>query len=475
METDVFSAEDDLQEPPVQEEEFSAGVLEEDELTEGAELEDGEEILSAESEETSDEVVELSEKNFPDENFLYHLKYNFDQDGDGKVNVSDVKELKLEQGSQQIQEMKGIELFTDLEILDFSNNVVESIDLSKNTKLIELNCSNNYLISLDISKNVNLVKLNCLENRLKSLDVSKCANLTKLFCSECDLSSLDVSANTNLESLFCEKNNIDKLNLSNHPQLDMVSCQENCLTDIDVHKSTKLEKIWCCKNNLSNLDLSGNPLLEDLRCCENQLSSLDVSFNPELSCLWCVDNQISSLDFTKNKNLLEAHCDANQISEIKGGENSWITYVNKVQNIQVSPDSTFDLSKIPGMFHIGLATDWEGGTVEKNILTVDRDAEQVTFNYAINVDDDIYKYNIKTKKYEKVFRVKGKTLYRYNAGTKKYTKVNTVKTTSKTITCTLTNLKLKSDGTQKYAVRAAVQKSGYTTKTSALSKAITLK
>lgn len=87
----------------------------------------------------------------------------------------------------------------------------------------------------------------------------------------------------------------------------------------------------------------------------------------------------------------------------------------------------------------------------------------------------IYKYNKKTKKYVIAYRVVNNKLYQYNGKTKKYSKVNNVKVKNGILTCSLKNLNLKSEKSQKYVVKATVSKSGYTTQYSANSKVVTIK
>ena len=87
----------------------------------------------------------------------------------------------------------------------------------------------------------------------------------------------------------------------------------------------------------------------------------------------------------------------------------------------------------------------------------------------------IYRYNEKTKKYTVAYQVKNNKLYQYNSNTKKYTKVNNVSVKDGVITCTLKNLNLKKEKSQKYVVRAVVSKSGYISGISVASKSATVK
>jgi hypothetical protein len=61
-------------------------------------------------------------------------------------------------------------------------------------------CSENLLTSLDLSKNTALLRLFCNNNHLTSLGLSSLTALNLLYCGGNQLSSLDISNNTSLGS-----------------------------------------------------------------------------------------------------------------------------------------------------------------------------------------------------------------------------------------------------------------------------------
>ncbi len=87
----------------------------------------------------------------PDINFENALiKLNIDDVQDGnllKANAEKITTLNIQ--NFNISNLEGIEAFTNVVSLDFSNNQLKSIKISKNTKIEFFVCSN----SLDISKN----------------------------------------------------------------------------------------------------------------------------------------------------------------------------------------------------------------------------------------------------------------------------------------------------------------------------------
>ena len=265
--------------------------------------------------------VTIDNTNFPDANFRTVVK-KFDTNQDSSLSDTEIAAVKkINCSNKGITNLKGIEYFTSLNILW---------------------CTDNQLTALDVSENTALTKLNCCFNKLTSLDVSKNTALTELYCNDNQLTSLDVSKNTALISL---------------------SCVCNQLTSLDVSKNTALTKLNCSINKLTALDVSKNTALTKLNCSINKLTALDVSKNMALTELYCNDNQLTSLDLSNTNIMNDPNCG------------------NNIYQIVVDNDPTFDLSILPGNFVVANASDWSGGTVSGNMLTVDSGKDTVTYKY----------------------------------------------------------------------------------------------
>ena len=193
----------------------------------------------------------------PDDNFEQALiNAGYDNVLDDYVitaNINTVTSLVV--SNFNIDDLTGIEDFTDLEDLTVYGNQLTSLDVSANTALTNLDCSFNQLASLDVSNNIALTELYCDDNQLASLDVSNNPNLTYLECEYNQLLSLDVSNNPNLKNLFC---------------------YNNLITSLDVSTNTALIYLVCANNQLVTLDVSNNTSLISLECFNNQLTSLDI-------------------------------------------------------------------------------------------------------------------------------------------------------------------------------------------------------
>ena len=137
-------------------------------------------------------------------------------------------------------------------------------------------------------------------------------NLEKLYCKNNQLTTLDVTRNTKLYSLGCDNNKITSLDLTKNP-LNIFTCSDNLLTTLDVSNKPRLARLECKNNQLTSLNVSNSSSMQYLYCNNNQLTSLDVSSVTVLGVLDCSNNKLTALDFSQNKMLLELRCYNNYI------------------------------------------------------------------------------------------------------------------------------------------------------------------
>ena len=370
--------------------------------------------------------VSINETNFPDANFRTVVKeYDTDKDENlSRAEIEAVKEIKCYY--KDIRSLTGIEYFTALQTLECYSNLLTSLDISGNTALKSLNCAKNQLTTLDVSWNTALKSLNCAKNQLAALDVSQNTALESLDCADNQLTTLDVSRNTALESLNCADNQLTALDISQNTALESLICAKNQLAALDVSQNTALESLDCEDNQLTTLDVSWNTALNTLNCRNNRLTSLNVSLNLNLQDLNCSTNQLSALDVQQNTALKSLYCGYNQLAVLDVGQNglleslscnsNLLTSLDVRQNtrlylllcynnhltsldtsnqkslhtlscnnnnypITITNDRNYDLSDLPGTFDVNKASNWSGGTVSGNILTVDHDKDSVTYTY----------------------------------------------------------------------------------------------
>ena len=195
------------------------------------------------------------------------------------------------------------------------------------------------------------------------------------------LSDTEINA---AENINCAKKGISDLTgISHFTALKSLKCFNNQLTALDVSKNVALTKLHCWGNSLTKLDVSKNTALTSLDCGANQLTTLDVSKNTALTYLDCRSNQLTALDVSKNTALTDLDCRNNQLTslDISNTDMSGLDCDGNIYQIVVGNDRTFDLSTLPGNFNVAKTSDWSGGTVSGNTLTVDSDQDSVTYKY----------------------------------------------------------------------------------------------
>ena len=176
---------------------------------------------------TGDDGIELKDtNNFPDKKFVDNIRV-YDKNNNGflsKEELDNVTDMNLGPNfygyGRNIENLKGIEYFQKLELLECPYNKITELDTSSNSELKILTCSRNQLTQLNVSGNDALTTLSCGGNQLTTLDVSSNPILTILDCFNNQLTSLDLSNNGKLMSLNCDNNQLTFLDLSNNVKLE---------------------------------------------------------------------------------------------------------------------------------------------------------------------------------------------------------------------------------------------------------------
>lgn len=310
--------------------------------------------------------ITIDAAHFPDANFRTYIldkENKVDDNGDGILSVREIrncKELNIEKYG--IQDLTGIEYFTNLETLDCSQNQLTTLDVTKNEKLVDLKCTGNALTALTLTENSELEYLDCEGNKLSSLNVSGNKKLLYLICGNNVITTLDLQYNLKLERLSCSLNRLATLDLSRNTALLYLECENNKLTTIGFGNLGKLQFLNCNGNRLKALDLRKQTKLQYLYCDYNRLSALDLTGNPELAILYCSNNALPYLNLEKNTKLQDFRCEGN-------------TY-------GIKPDSKrrYNLSKIAGL-NIKKLSGINGGTLSGSQVTMDKNATQITYTY----------------------------------------------------------------------------------------------
>ena len=210
----------------------------------------------------SDIAFLINEENFPDATLreklttsVYGIKgdinrtYNYGDDG--VITTEELeKVVRLSIGYSDIENYEGIELFTELTQLTCPQTSIKTLDL-KLPKLVTLDCSGSKLTKIDMSGCPELKVLLCkYSNSLESIDLSKNTKLEYLECESCALTTLDVSKCTNLMSLSCSDNKLPALDVSNLSKLETLDIYGNPISALNISGCESLNWLIITLNQL---------------------------------------------------------------------------------------------------------------------------------------------------------------------------------------------------------------------------------
>ena len=344
--------------------------------------------------------ISIDTANFPDTNFRnWVLAQSYGKDG--ALTPSEIQNTTtMSPTGQNIADLTGIELFTELTYLDCSQNSLTSLNVSENTKLQTLQCYNNQLPYIDLSQNKSLTDVYCYGNKINgfatmnfvsNLPSTTGANL--YFCNNEAITGnaitfdevktarkkgwmvLEKKSGTNWIDYFLANGAIaiDEMNFPDRTFRNWVSNMYDedgygylfpevieTVTQIDIQSRkitsikgiehfTALRKLDCSVNSLTSLDVSKNTALQKLICNANSLTSLDVSKNTALTYLNCKDNKLTTLDVSKNTALTDLLCSYNKLTTLDVSNNTKLNDLGCGHNLL----STLDVSKNTELTELG--------------------------------------------------------------------------------------------------------------------------
>ena len=295
--------------------------------------------------------VVINNTNFPDENFKIYVSRCFDKDNNGVLSKSECEEVKkLEINELDIETIKGIQHFTNLEELYCYKNKLAYADLRKNTKIIKLFMSDNKLLGdIDLSQNTQLQDLDLSNNELHKIDLSQNKSLKILYISNNHLEKLDLKNNAELTNIVCSNNEISELDISENKKLIMINCGSNKLTSFDVSNNSLLQRLDLDDNtSLESINLATLNSLKTLNCGWCKLTKLDISGCKALTALDCRDNKIDRLDTSNNASLENLICSNNALTGLFTGLTTSIKFLNCSNNklTDINLDNLSNLEKL---------------------------------------------------------------------------------------------------------------------------------
>ncbi len=230
----------------------------------------------------------------------------------------------------------------NLDVLDLSHNVLQSLDLSNNTKLRAIYLTDNTFTQetpLVIGEKPELVILEMQTidwldpnfdmtkyPKLMSFDAYHCPTLTKLDPTNCPL----------LLQLSLEMTNVSSIDVSKNDSLIILNISETAIEELDVTHNKRLQQLFVehvsgtfnTKTKLNKLDVTQCPDLYHLIANGNNFTELDVTNNPILMHLALRDNYLTSIDLSKQYQLGEVNLDYNcfDFATLPINPGTWETY-----------------------------------------------------------------------------------------------------------------------------------------------------
>ena len=240
---------------------------------------------------------------------------------------------------------------TNLEILNFDHNELESLDLSAFTKLQLISLSDNpFNVSpLHIGGNkpdLTILNIDIVGNMTADFNLSDYPSMVSFTAwANRSLNSVDASGCPKLIRLSIDSTDVSYLDISHNPQLSILNISDTRIRDIDLSGASELTQFYAMHQSsivnpdikLQSLDLTHCPKLVYLFVNGNELRELNVSSNPELMMLHCDHNLLRSLDVSANSNLVEVTCSYNYMdfATLPINPGTWNDYIWVQQPMEV--------------------------------------------------------------------------------------------------------------------------------------------
>lgn len=151
-----------------------------------------------------------------------------------------------------------------------NNIELGNIDFSKNKELREIVVyMAEKMTSIDVTNSPYLLHLDAEGTGLREIDVSKNLELSILSVGYSNVNSLDISKNTKLRELYISHKDTDpykfkSIDVSNNPELIYLFAMGNELTSLDISKNNKLLSMYLTDNYIKELDVSNCKDLQEL-------------------------------------------------------------------------------------------------------------------------------------------------------------------------------------------------------------------
>lgn len=157
--------------------------------------------------------ISISSRTFPDTEFRRYVLNQIDTNKDKKLSDSEKKAVtSLSLKDMGIQDLKGVNYFTDLKDLFVPGNKLKTIDLRYNTKLENINLSGNSLSgTLDLSKCTKMRTINYSDNALTKVRMPASKYLKKVEMINASKNKFTTQTNAGLYYKYINKDVMENL------------------------------------------------------------------------------------------------------------------------------------------------------------------------------------------------------------------------------------------------------------------------
>ena len=304
----------------------------------------------------------------------------------------------LDLSDNYIYDLSDIALLTSLESLDLSNNSVKDIsklesltnlqnlDLSYNllsdfsglfdlTSLVYLDVSSNLITSIDgINDLVDLKHLNISNNTIESGDLSALEgmnSLEELYVNNCNLNNVSGITSEKLIVLNVSNNYITDISMLSLKNLKYGFFDDNSISDISVLKEAKEIITLSMSNNALTGELTSEEYsfenLEIIDLSGNSLTSVEFLLNSnKLYAVNLSENEIQTIDYLNNKTSLSVL----ELSACGLTEDSVkvLRTLTSLETLDISNNSIADISFALDLHSLNIFDVSGNGTIEQDII-----------------------------------------------------------------------------------------------------------
>ncbi len=298
--------------------------------------------------------------NIPDANFKARLITNgFDSNSDGEIQNSEALAIIYLDLSNQfgnypfINDLTGIEYFTNLINFNCSYNQIAALNVSTLTNLQSINCATNTISNLDVSNLPNLLSLNCYANPIAILNLSNNLLLQSINCgsrlgSTSFLNTLALPFPTSdIREISVFQTNLTYMNLLNYPLLTAFAWHNNAVDTFDFSNSTQLTSL-SLGGTFTSLDFSPLVNLKSINLAlEN---NIPLDFTPLVALdhfsIGAISTSFTTLNLNNSPLLVFLSVQGTSISTIDIANCNLLDYIflNQVAGV-----TSLDLSNFPNL------------------------------------------------------------------------------------------------------------------------------